>query len=87
MALYRCAGAMALGVSDDLATLEVAMRSAMARALADHYGLEWYRRTDLLDDVTLRLIADAWRVGRLGQLDAGLEVVHGKLAATLMFGF
>lgn len=85
--LYRWAGAVALAVFDDLATLEVAMRSAMARELAKAHGIEWYRRIDLLDDETLKLIDAAWRVGRLGQLTGSLDVVHGKLVATLMFGF
>lgn len=85
--LYRWAGSVALAVFDDLATLEVAMRSAMARELAREYGLEWFQRTDLLDDDTLKLIREAYRVGRLGSLDAGSDVIHGKLVATLMFGF
>jgi hypothetical protein len=87
MDLYRWAGAVALAVFDDLATLEVAMRSAMARELSASHGIEWYRRTDLLDDDTLKLIDTAWRVGRLRQLTGSLDVIHGKLVATLMFGF
>lgn len=85
--LYRWASDVALAMFDDLATLEVAMRSAMARELEAAHGLQWYRRTDLLDDETLKLIADAWRVGRLGQLTRPPDVIHGKLVATLMFGF
>lgn len=87
MNLYRWANSVALAVFDDLSTLEVAMRSAMARELAETYGLEWFRREDLLDDDALKLVNDAWRVGRLSTLDATPEVVHGKLVATLMFGF
>lgn len=85
--LYRWASSVALAVFDDLATLEVSMRSAMARELEAAHGIQWYRRTELLDDDTLKLINDAWRVGRLGQLTRPLDVIHGKLVATLMFGF
>lgn len=85
--LYRWAGSVALAVFDDLGALEIAMRSAMARELATQYGTKWYGRTDLLDDDTLKLIEQAWRVGRLGQLSATPDVIHGKLVATLMFGF
>ena len=85
--VYRWASSVALAVFDDLATLEVAMRSAMARDLAAAHGVTWFRRTDLLDDDTLKLIADAWRVGRLQALTADPNVIHGKLVATLMFGF
>jgi len=87
MELYRWANSVALAVFDDLSTLEVAMRSAMARELASAYGVTWYRRQDLLDDGTLTLIDEAWRVGRLGSLTSAPDVVHGKLVATLMFGF
>ncbi|QAY59986.1 CAAX protease [Microbacterium protaetiae] len=87
MDLYRWASRIALATFDDLSTLEVAMRSAMARELAAAHGLYWYRRTDLLDDDTLKLVGEAWRVGRLSTLDAPPEVLHGKLVATLMFGF
>ncbi|ANP74830.1 hypothetical protein [Cryobacterium arcticum] len=85
--LYRWAGAVALAVFDDLASLEVAMRSAMGRELAAVHGLAWYQRVDLLDDDTLKLIEGAWKVGRLGKLTASPDVIHGKLVATLMFGF
>ncbi len=85
--LYRWARTLALSVFDDLATLEVAMRSAIARELAAAYGPEWFRRTDLFDDETLKLIQNAWTIGRIGQLTWPPEVIHGKLVATLMFGF
>ena len=85
--LYRWAGAVALAVFDDLSSLEVAMRSAMGRELAVAYGLTWFQRTDLFDDDTLKLIDGAWKMGRLQQLDAPPDVIHGKLVATLMFGF
>lgn len=85
--LYRWASSVALAVFDDLGVVEVAMRSAMARELETAYGSQWFRRTDLLDDDTSKLIDDAWRVGRLGQLTGTPDVIHGKLVATLMFGF
>jgi hypothetical protein len=85
--LYRWAGAVALAVFDDLASLEVAMRSAMGRELAGAHGLTWFQRMDLLDDDTLKLIDQAWKVGRLGKLAAAPDVINGKLVATLMFGF
>lgn len=85
--LYRWAAEVGLAVFDDLAVLEVAMRSAMARELAAAHGIRWYRRADLLDDETLKLIDSAWRVGRLGRSSQSDEVVHGKLVASLMFGF
>ncbi|WP_146236373.1 hypothetical protein [Curtobacterium sp. MCBD17_023] len=85
--LYRWAASVGLAMFDDLGTLEVAMRSAMARELATAHGLRWYSRTDILDDDTLRLVKDAWRVARLGRLAQPDEVVHGKLVSTLMFGF
>lgn len=87
MRLYRWAGSVALATFDDLGVLEVAMRSAIGRELARVYGYEWHRREDILDNDTLYLIMTAWRVGGLSQLNAGPEVVHGKLVATLMFGF
>lgn len=85
--LYRWAGGVALAVFDDLGHLEIAMRSAMAQELSSLYGLQWHARTDLLDDETLKLISTARRVGRLDQLGASSDVFHGKLVATLMFGF
>lgn len=85
--VYRWAGSVALAMFDDLATLEVAMRSAMARELAVAHGVTWFRRADRLDDGTLALIDDAWRMGRLDTLTADPEVIHGKLVATLMLGF
>lgn len=81
--LYRWAAEVALAVFDDLAVLEVAMRSAMARELAAAHGIRWYRRTDLLDDETLKLVDGAWRVGGLGRSTQSDEVVHGKLVASL----
>ena len=85
--LYRWAGKVALAVFDDLGIVEVAMRSAMGRELAAAQGLEWYKRTDLLDNDTLKLIEGAWKTGRLDKLTASSDVIHGKLVATLMFGF
>lgn len=85
--LYRWAGSVALAAFDDLGHVEVAMRSAMGRELAAAHGLQWFQRTDLLDNDTLKLIEGAWKMGRLSQLTAPPEVIHGKLVATLMFGF
>ncbi|QHC57705.1 CAAX protease [Rathayibacter sp. VKM Ac-2760] len=59
----------------------------MAAQLTRAHGVDWYSRTDLLDDETLTLIAQAWRTGRLARLAAAPDVVQGKLVATLMFGF
>lgn len=87
MDLYRWAGTVALAMFDDLSHVEVAMRSAMADRLASTHGLHWYQRTDLLDTNTLKLIATAWKQGGLSRLQAPPEVLHGKLVASLMFGF
>lgn len=85
--LYRWSNAVALAMFDDLSTLEVAMRSKMAQELVVTYGSEWYRNNELLDDGTLKLIRQAWTVGRIHRLTGSLDVIHGKLVATLMFGF
>ena len=85
--LYRWAARVSLTIFDDIGSVEVAMRSAIAESLRATYGDSWYRRADLLDSPTLTLIDRAWRQGRLGTLSAGPDVVHGKLVATLMFGF
>lgn len=87
MDLYRWASSVALAVFDDLGHLEVAMRSAMARELAATYGINWYERVEILDEDTLELISEAWQTGHLSKLDADSIVIHGKLVATLMFGF
>lgn len=87
MALYRWANAVALAVLDDIGILEVAMRSAMARELEATHGIDWFRRRDLLDDPTLKMIETAWKSARLQTLHATPDVIHGKLVATLMFGF
>lgn len=87
MVLYRWASDVALAVFDDVGTLEVAMRSAMAQRLADIYGLRWWQDESLLDDETLKLIQRAVKQGRLTALAVPDDVLHGKLVATLMFGF
>ncbi len=87
MDLYRWSSRLSLAVFDALATVEVALRSAMAQSLAVRYGLNWFQRDDLLDDETLKLIQAAWTRGRLHELAVAPEVLHGKLVATLMFGF
>ena len=85
--LYRWNAQLSLALFDDLGTVEVAMRSAMADSLSHKYGLHWYRNTALLDDESLNLVQKAWSQGRLGSLSVGPDVIHGKLVATLMFGF
>lgn len=87
IALYLWAKQVSLAVFDDIATLKVAMRSAMARELSSTYGINWYQNAGILDDETLRLINTAWRTGRLGQIASSPDVVHGKLVSSLMFGF
>lgn len=85
--LYRWSGSVALAVFDDLGTVEIAMRSAMAHELSAEFGSRWFERADLLDDGTAKLIRSAWSTARLDKLEVADEVVHGKLVATLMFGF
>ncbi|MCS5734949.1 hypothetical protein [Herbiconiux daphne] len=85
--LYRWASAVALAVFDDLAHVEVAMRSAMARELASSYGLVWYRDRTILDQQATHLVEEAMSRTRLGSLPDDPQVVHGKLVASLTFGF
>ena len=87
MELYTWAGAVALAMFDDLSHVEVAMRSAMADQLSATYGLGWYTRSEILDSNTLKLVNTAWNQGGLSRLQAPPEVLHGKLVASLMFGF
>jgi hypothetical protein len=84
---YRWSQALSLGVFADIATVEVAMRSAMARELCGHLGLRWYRQDGIFDDDATRSLSTAWRQGGLGDLRAPDEVIEGKLVASLMFGF
>lgn len=58
--LYRWNAQLSLALFDDLGTVEVAMRSAMADSLSHKYGLHWYRNTALLDDESLNLVQKAW---------------------------
>lgn len=87
MDLYRWAGTVALAVFDDLGHVEVAMRSAMARELAARYGLRWYEDKSILDSETFALIEQAKERTRLDSLPDDPALRHGKLVASLMFGF
>lgn len=87
MDLYLWSGSVALAVFRDLSHVEVSMRSRMAEQLVTRYGTDWYRRTDILDSGTLKLIDRAWDQAKLSQLNAPADVIHGKLVASLMFGF
>jgi hypothetical protein len=89
-AFYRWSGRLALALFADIAALEVAMRSAMARELVRVHGLRWFARDDLFDDDCTKLLTTAWVQGGLGRLEAdgvAAEVLEGKLVAALMFGF
>lgn len=85
--LYRWANAVALAVFDDLGHVEVAMRSAMARELARAYSLEWYDDRTLLDQNATDLVDEAKARTRLDSLPADPRLRHGKLVASLTFGF
>lgn len=85
--LYVWARAVALAVFDDLGHVEVAMRSAMAAKLSDEYGLFWYDDDTLLDDSSSELVDEAKRRSRVWTLPSDPALVHGKVVATLMFGF
>lgn len=85
--LYRWANSVALAVFEDLGHVEVAMRSAMARELADRYGLEWYDDRSLLDEDGTELVEEAKGRIRLNKLPDDPSLRHGKLVASLMFGF
>lgn len=82
---------LSLALFADIATLEVALRSAIARELVAEYGVQWYARRDLFDDDGTRAISAAWRQAGLQQLrddpSIGEEVIEGKLVAALTFGF
>lgn len=88
---YVWAQSVALALYADIAGLEVLMRSAMARELSCEYTNEWYDRHDLFDDSTRSKIRHAWTLNGLGKLrrnaSVSRDVVHGKLVASLMFGF
>ena len=85
--VYLWASRVALAMFDDLGHVEVALRTAIAERLYDTYGSRWFERTDILDYPTFKLIQDAKRSGGLGDLQVDESVYHGKLVATLMFGF
>jgi len=88
---YRWAQDLSRSLFADIASLEVAMRSAMASELARVFGVEWYTRQELFDDDAARSLATAWSQNGLGTLrstdDPDLDVIEGKLVAGLMFGF
>ncbi|PPG61967.1 hypothetical protein C5C69_06545 [Rathayibacter sp. AY1C7] len=85
--LYRWATAVGLAVFDDLGHVEVAMRSAMAKELAHEYGLAWYTEGDILDQSAVESVMEATTRTRLSKLPDDPQVVHGKLVASMMFGF
>lgn len=85
--LYLWSGKVARAAFEDVSHVEVALRSAIAQRLSERYGIDWYRRRDILDYPTLKLIDQAMSSGRLRELNVTPEVKHGKLVATLMFGF
>ena len=88
---YQWAQELSLAFFADISTLEVAMRSAMARELSRQFGNEWYAQAELFDDDCQKAIVGAWGQAGLGKLrsepNVDLEVVEGKLVASLMFGF
>jgi len=85
--LYIWARSVALAVFDDIGHVEVAMRSAMAKELANTYGLLWYEQDAILDDGAVELVDEAKRRSRVWDLPDDAALVHGKVVATLMFGF
>lgn len=85
--LYEWSARVASATFEDIGYVEVVLRSAIAEQMCAKYGIDWYTRTDILDDPTLRLIERALISGRIDQLQTSPEVKHGKLVATLMFGF
>jgi len=87
---YRWAQRLALTMFADVAVLEVAMRSAMARELHAIYGPLWYRNQDLFDDDSMENIGaaiDMTGLDTLAAAGADENVLEGKLVAGLMFGF
>lgn len=82
---------LALSLFNDIAALEVAMRSAMARELCAEFGTTWYESHQLFDDDAMRSLATAWNQNGLEKLRASRRVdpavIEGKLVAGLMFGF
>lgn len=82
---------LALSLFNDIAALEVSMRSAMARELCNAFGNRWYESHELFDDDAAKSLATAWNQNGLeGLRTAGsvhLDVIEGKLVAGLMFGF
>jgi len=88
--LYAWNRSISLALFDEIATLEVAMRSAMATELVATFGLRWFADDGLFDDDAEAAIMQAWRQGGLAALErkgADPEMIHGKLVASFMFGF
>lgn len=85
--LYRWAASVALAMFDDVGHVEVALRSAMARELSTTYGLEWFEDQYLLDQDAADLIAEAKSRIRFDALPGDPQLRHGKLVASLTFGF
>lgn len=67
----------------DIAALEVAMRSAMARELSKAHGASWYKRADLFDDDTIKMIVSAWSQNGLTTLEASSTTSLGTVEAKL----
>ncbi|MDO8189150.1 hypothetical protein Q5424_10325 [Conexibacter sp. JD483] len=88
---YLWCQSLASSLFNDIAALEVAMRSAMARELCSAFGTSWYESYELFDDDAMRSLASAWRQNGLERLrargDVEPAVIEGKLVAGLMFGF
>jgi hypothetical protein len=89
--LYRWNCVLSMAIFDDIATVEVAVRSAIAHQLYQGLGQQWYRdATQVFDENAHRGINKAWKDANLTQLDrqgVDADVLHGKLVASLMFGF
>lgn len=85
--LYRWNSTLSFFLFDDVGTVEVVMRSVMAREFSVELGVEWFRHHNHFNDDTVKRITTAWTQGRLASLSAPADVVHGKLVASLLFGF
>ena len=72
---------------DDIGIVEVALRNAISSELARMHGITWFDEWALFDDDRMALIASAKVHTGFGKLQVDDEVKHGKLVASLMFGF